>query len=307
MTLVSDWRYTAFHKKPQVQGFLYPNESVSYKVPMPDSKIGIEIELEMHVDTCCLDNEYWSSKEDGSLRNSGVEYVTNYGVKVRHIREAIEQLFSYIPDVIETSPRTSIHIHMDVNDLTIEQLINLLKVYILAEKSLFNFAGPKRYFNIYCVPYTQSNLFVQQIPYTQSESPDSLIWIVEHWPKYSGFNMATVKQFGTVEFRHLKGTLDIEKILNWIRLLFSMKEFVTENNTKTIDNLIVSDPDMLLKLMFKQYIRLITPEDVKEAQQFLKAVFFTNELLSSMMHFQKHTPIELKENKEILYSFEENV
>src|SRR5690606_4243198 len=43
--------------------------------------------------------------------------------------------------------------------------------------------------------------------------------------RYSALNLAALRKFGTIEFRHMPGTGDIQKIRNWINLIMCLKQY----------------------------------------------------------------------------------
>lgn len=261
---------------------IYEEPALKFNTPCKNDFIGIEIELENHYGDY-INNPYWTYKEDGSLRNHGIEYVTTKGIQVKHCREALEQLFSAIPDATETTSRTSIHIHMNVLDLTLEELYDFLITYTILEKSLYNFAGPKRYYNIYCVPIQESSFIQSYLHHTKLDT--KLRHLILQWNKYSGLNLATIQQFGTIEFRHLKGTLDIEKILNWIRLVFSIKQFVQDSTKESIHVLIQLYKDSFpIEQIFGEYTKLIVPKNIKESLLFVKTNYYFNNLLIALVN-----------------------
>ncbi len=122
-----------------------------------DSYVGIEIEVE-NLRDYKGDFVYWQDKEDGSLRDNGREYVT-YTIPASLVPYAITELQEFLTEVnpkYSFSTRTSVHVHLNVRDLTFKQLHALSIVYMLFEKAFYKFAGRDRYKNIFCVPHADS-------------------------------------------------------------------------------------------------------------------------------------------------------
>ena len=192
-------------------------------VVSPTALIGIEIELENITQFVNLEY-YWSHKEDGSLRNYGAEFVSiplrGYQIPyaLKYLNNAIYQ--NNKPDF---STRTSVHIHLNVRDMPEEQIKVLILLYALFERHFFNFAGTKRETSVFCVPL-----------YRTQQLNGILNWSMEelslNWHKYSAINCGTitgnndVPRFGTIEFRHLYGTLDETIILDWINQIMLLRE-----------------------------------------------------------------------------------
>lgn len=184
--------------------------------------IGIEIEVENCTDFPYLSN-YWKVDSDGSLRNHGVEFISQ-PLRTKQIPYAIEYLkdLLYLNNNPDFSDRTSIHIHLNVRDFTIERLKTFLLLYCIFEKHFFNIAGTKRENNIFCVPLYKTEQVISLEYFT-----DALI----DWNKYNALNLGCVlgndinKRFGTVEFRHLYGTLNTNILYPWINSIVHLRDY----------------------------------------------------------------------------------
>ncbi len=233
-----------------------------------DSYIGIEIEVENLRD---YEGEfvYWQDKEDGSLRDNGREYVT-YPIPANLVPYAITELKEFLTEVnpkYSFSTRTSVHVHLNVRDLTFKQLHALSIVYMLFEKAFYKFAGRDRYKNIFCVPHADSIDYqtvarAMEVAGTEDNmSIDDLISLrrmFENCRRYVGFNVKSIPTYGTVEFRHLPGTIDIKRITTWINLILSLKKYVVENSyEQVLDSCLTinttSQYEQLLSCVFGEY------------------------------------------------------
>lgn len=194
-----------------------------------DIAVGIEVEMEYfkaigHGLWDCL----WQFKGDGSLRNNGMEAIS-LPVKGDWIRYALKVLFDSIKHV-KFTPRTSIHIHLDVRQLTVKQLITFLLTYLSVESLLYKFVGNDRDKNIYCVPLYTTTLVNSLVDWVNKS-------IVKHDfsnNRYAGLNLDSLRKFGTLEFRQLHGTHDTNKIMNWINLIFKIYQFSLRSDLDTI-------------------------------------------------------------------------
>ena len=133
-----------------------PDFKSSYKFPRDNSLIGIEIEVE-NVKTP-KGGILWYFKNDNSLRNHGIEYIS-VPLPPNQIEIALYYLYNYIlPKNVDFSPRTSIHIHLNIRDMTPDQLKSLVITYMAVEKLLFEFDNTGRYKSIFCVPLEECSL-----------------------------------------------------------------------------------------------------------------------------------------------------
>ena len=136
-----------------------------------------------------------------------------------NIEVALENLISNL-EHYKTSARCSVHIHVNVADLTESQLTTLILVYTIFERFLFEESG-RRFNSNYCVP-------LQHQVILPIENELAVVKAVK-FPKYSAIHLFaqtdTGKLLGTLEFRHLKGTLDVNYIKNWVYYLVSMHHY----------------------------------------------------------------------------------
>lgn len=132
------------------------------------------------------------------------------------------------------SPRTSVHIHLNMQDFTTPQVFDYVLLYTLFEKLFYKFCGRGRIKNIYCVPLIDTDLLVQ----LSEKQPETA-----GWSKYTGLNLLPLQNYGTIEFRHMHGTNDVGKLCVWIDMITKLKEYVRSTDTRTIRNEIINMTD----------------------------------------------------------------
>lgn len=203
--------------------------------PLPKEYLGIEVELERWNVGRLPPQPWWSATSDGSLRNSGIEYVFRQPLFGQDIISAVNWLWEHIEER-NCSSRCGIHVHLNVTDLSCEQLTKLLALYALIEKSLFNFVGHNRDKSNFCLPwYTAGNHLVQYVHYatkiqeltqnkkSRREEIRAASRRLMDMPRYSALNLASLTKFGTVEFRQLETTPDKERVFDWIQIILGLK------------------------------------------------------------------------------------
>lgn len=185
--------------------------------------VGIEVEVENITQVVPL-QAFWESKSDGSLRNNGVEFVS-HPLQVKHIQHAIEHLYTalHLNNKPDFSNRTSIHIHVNCRDMTQDEVYNFVLLYAIFEKHFYSVAGTKRMNSIFCVPLFRTN---------ELNRASQLIYEFQpYWHKYCGLNLLPLvdnngqRGYGTIEFRHLFGTTDTQKIYNWINDILCLRKY----------------------------------------------------------------------------------
>lgn len=199
-----------------------------------DIAVGVELEIEnidYYSNNSALPNIFvlWNAVPDGSLRE-GTEFIFDGPKKGMNITDALDTMQSFL-DVYKRNSkpplitdRCSVHVHLDVTDLDKDQLNNLIQVYYLVERVLFQHINPLRIKNNYCRALTDSSFKYTLKHLLKNESPYDLIHIIKsECDKYSALNVLPVSNFGSVEFRHHHGTLDMAKVLEWINIIMAIK------------------------------------------------------------------------------------
>jgi len=265
--------------------FKYPTVYKYNGLPSPipvvdaDTHVGIEVELEGITNTVIP--KTWKIVEDGSLKVEGREFVS-IPLKLQYVDVELSRLFSGLPKK-QISARCSIHVHVDVRDLSEEELYKFLILYVIFEKALFNISG-NRWDSNYCTPLYMSPDIVQNFvvhPYTT-------------WYKYSALNLLPIYgnknegsgRYGTVEFRHHQGCVDKDEILNWINTVVSIKLAAKSISLEKLVGHIrtmntTSTYHILAEQVFTQWSTQITSqptfkEDVESCILMAKNIFFNH-------------------------------
>lgn len=160
----------------------------------------------------------WKAMEDHSLKINGQEFAS-IPLKLQYLEMELSRLFNGVGKPLITS-RCSIHVHMNVRDLTWEEVFKLILIYLFFEKSLFKYSGD-RFSNNFCVPLFECPSVVSQL------NPKNT---GVEWYKYLALNILPIwgkhgesNCLGTIEFRHMAGTTDVRKIVDWCNLLAGIK------------------------------------------------------------------------------------
>lgn len=195
-----------------------------------DMLIGIEVELE-HVNKLPeREVSYWSVTNDGSLQHNGKEFVSGVlKYNEQHLGalkelDAVIKIFGY-----QASFRCGVHVHVNVGNYTPEELYNLYIVYLAYENLIFQYVANARSQSVFCVPI-QSTDFPIQIKEQIKKGREPLDVLLRFTSKYSALNLAPITQHGTVEFRHLYGTTDMGKVVEWIDIIHNLINLAKEPN-----------------------------------------------------------------------------
>lgn len=205
----------------------------------PELMMGAELEVE----ECNHDSDWysertnklgWQTTTDGSLRGANTQrHGHNGGYAYEFISKPMQQQ-NLLPSLKEFlaitgfgpanyTDRTSVHLHVNCLDLTFDQVSAVALNYTVVEEILFRFIGQEREHNIYCIPWAQCRMNHDMVARIQADSVGTL----KRWQKYTALNLLPLVNQGTVEFRHMHGTADTEKLTTWINIIGAIFKYST--------------------------------------------------------------------------------
>lgn len=208
-----------------------------------DTFVGVEVELEglgqfsTKWKNLMTETGLWTITNDGSLRDYGLEFIMctadGQPLKGGDITRAFFRFRKTFRQYIEAdhsppvcSDRTSVHIHIDVRDMEIQQLKKMLLLYTVFEETFFKWSDFSRYDNNYCRSIEYHHDIVERmsnIINIPDDSGEHLSYHLIKGNKYDAINYLSIKQRGSLEFRLMRGTYDSKTILQWINLLLCLK------------------------------------------------------------------------------------
>lgn len=236
-----------------------------------NEKIGIEVELEkVRFKDGNNPPPYWTVTNDGSLKVNGAEFIICcYSNKTKPVIKILKDSL----EKSDCSSRTSVHIHLNIDNLTPTQIILFAYYYMLFEIPLIKFSGG-RFSNFFCVPLHE----------WWSGDPNTIL----KWSKYSAINVLPRlhrddgRSLATIEFRQMRGNINEDYIQNWVDLIVKIKHYIVETNIPDFFKLLItanktSSYGPLLKEIFKDKADLLYyPEinkDIEETISRLKIKF----------------------------------
>lgn len=194
---------------------------------------GIELEIEgVRDNPPDVSPNKWIKVNDNSLRNNGIELITNGPKGGTALFECLEDLEEALANTdIELSERCSTHIHIDVSDMTVEQLLNFLMLSSIFELVLFKLFGSERTSNTFCMATKDGGNNFDNFC-NLAERPDISTLMVSKWTKYNAISLNRIRDLGTVEFRMFNPILEKSKYCRVLYFLFGMK-----NEAMNIENI----------------------------------------------------------------------
>lgn len=190
--------------------------------------VGIEVEVEFTPPVIPLENigGIWLAKHDGSLRN-GMEYVCRNPIKVTEeklprIKHLTDKLNVPEMQVVQNSPRTSIHVHVNVCSLTILETWTAIIAYWMVENALMIYCGKDtRVGNHFCLRLADAEGMLN-LCYRDLQGSTPFNTFHPDATKYGGINLSAIPRFGSLEFRGMAGTTDPDRIDKWSTVCYDL-------------------------------------------------------------------------------------
>lgn len=235
-----------------------------------------------------LATEVWQEHEDGSLRNGGREFTTRLGVTAGMVLPYLPIMHSLFEQGKLTSSnankfsfRCGLHLHVDVGQLTLEQLYKALLVSTAVEKLFFAISGnrDKDSTSKFCLPAVDCISRLETLlTYGHRQEWDQFVQELGQGHKYMGINFRAVASYNTLEFRHHEGTSNPETLKRWMLVVM---DAVLASKDRPVEEL----EDLLISGDFDSFVHICFPNSAA----FLKTAYNWRGLLKQGIIFVKHT------------------
>lgn len=236
--------------------------SIYNSVFASDSFVGVEIETENLRREDAEGLRSWRSVSEGSI--SGYELVLRgplYGSSLFMALDELRPLSQRINEANVFSERTSVHVHIDIRDMTWVQVMNFITLSVMFEPVLFKYVAPHRSGNHFCWSFLDCQGLVTELKAVNryaNSSPEALrSSISNHFSvdstKYSGINLSSIARYGSLEFRMHEGTMNVNSIIRWINILLSIKNYAMIEG-KTPGNILETKQSVGIDSIFTQVL-----------------------------------------------------
>ena len=190
----------------------------------------VGVELEFSNVLSAGNTSYWSWHSDGSVRGERTgELVLRNPTNPMDFDTAIREYRERVMGEVSVNESCGMHVHIDVCDLTLEELRGVLLFYSVLERTIYKYCGEGRDTNNFCVPLW--------------ECWSKVDWLggnltVDNSLRYCGLNLAAIRKFGSIEFRMHPGVVDAGKIASWVGLCARIKEYGRTCTVESLYNLL---------------------------------------------------------------------
>jgi hypothetical protein len=212
--------------------------------------------VEIEVEGVGLPNNVAGFKvvKEGSLRpidgEEGKEYVflapMEYDVAIKSLEQLRVKLD--LAPLVQFSPRTSVHVHVNVTDLTVSEWFTFLFLWVVYEEALINFCGNERKGNLFCLSSRDAEGLMF---YLEEFAREGGIGMLNDEVRYSAVNTAATNKFGSVEFRTMRGTANTSVLKSWLGALGSLRAKAQElGNPKALIDALLEDQEAFTYSLF---------------------------------------------------------
>lgn len=169
---------------------------------------------------------YWRMISDGSLKSTSPwEFIFAQPLAGKQVTQALTELEKLLdPTTVEYPVNTSVHVHMNIGDLSKEELRHLIYLSVVVESALVRYSGNK-VDNCFCIPWgNTSPSLLQEVGWFLDEKGGGC----HDLARYTTVNFASAFTLGTIEFRTMTGTHNKQAILDWIEVLLALKRYALQ-------------------------------------------------------------------------------
>lgn len=206
----------------------------------------------------------WSVHNDGSLRNNhgdAIEWVFKKPYDLEKSLTAVDILFKFLDEnkaKIVCSNRTSTHVHFNMSDKAVYQVLNTFFLFTIFEDILDTYCGEDRRGNLFCLSSRMAEgnfrLLYKSVTKFQhfAEFGEGV--------RYSSFNLSSLNKFGTVEFRAMRGLSNADDVKAWVSIIHKLCTFACYELYNPVDLLVdVSreTPVGMLRKVFGEHAQLL--------------------------------------------------
>lgn len=190
--------------------------------------IGLEIEVEGKY--LPKMGKLWRTEADGSLKGEeSAEYVLAAPGSMKDVQAALDQLeAAYVHNEtrVDNTVRAGVHVHINCQRLTMTQLYNFITVYLILENLLVKWCGEFREGNLFCLRTCDAEWMLQVIR-SAANDPKKMYKNRFHRDelRYASMNLKALGDYGSLEFRAMRGTRDLSLIYSWAETLYGLREF----------------------------------------------------------------------------------
>lgn len=169
----------------------------------------------------------WRLEADGSLQSGykALEYVMNIPSSMLGVKSALDVLniaYKAHGTVVYDTQTSGVHVHMNVQNYTPKELFTLMTVYFILEELLITYCGPNREGNHFCLRIKDAEWLMHEL--VQAAQTRKFNNLKTDDLRYSTLNSCSLFKYGSLEFRAMRGTGNLNAIYEWVEILDRVRE-----------------------------------------------------------------------------------
>ncbi len=195
-------------------------------VPPVDGTYGVEIEAEGK-NLANPNPNTWRCENDGSLQSGhqAIEYVMPVPRDLKGVRKSLDELQKCYAaagtQVIETDT-SGVHVHINVQEYTPKELFTLITTYLVMEELLITYCGPSREGNHFCLRIKDAEFILHE--FVRAAQERKFGHLKNENIRYASLNPCSLFKYGSLEFRAMRGTGNLDAIYEWVEILDRVKQ-----------------------------------------------------------------------------------
>lgn len=162
----------------------------------------------------------WKYVKDGSLRGAdNAEYILDGPIDFDMVENASVRLFKMFEDygtILDDSNRTSVHVHLNVQNWHLNRLATFLAAYYTVEELLTEFCGEHRVGNLFCLRGKDAPAIISRLRSFIRRGERTMFSDGMH---YGALNAQAIQKFGSLEIRTMRGALQPKEVVEWVAIL----------------------------------------------------------------------------------------
>lgn len=179
--------------------------------------------------------DLWRVERDTSLKTAEAwEYVMTRPQMIGGVYQSIDILqaaYNSRSSIVHESVRAGVHVHMNVQDWNIKQLMTFATCYYMLEDILIHWCGENREGNLFCLRTKDAEYVLFKVLQTLQER--KLSHLKYDLIRYSSLNYCSLFKYGTIEFRGMRGTPDLSLIKTWVAIIDQLRTSSLNFNSPT--------------------------------------------------------------------------
>lgn len=264
-----------------------------------DAEVGIEIEMEGEDLKVVRGGQTWRTTHDGSLRGESFEYVLAGPLPREDVKDALALLQFHLKKcTLAPSPRCGVHVHVNCQELTLQQTLNFAYLYYIFEEMLINYCGQLRKGNLFCMTLKDADGIVSAL--VQAQRYRRFHELCGNEYRYAALNLASLNKFGSLEFRAFRSTKNFKEIEEWVSILLAIKDasLKYDKSYELMEGVSMAGPYDFLQQTFGKYADELMCDGwedmVREGARRAQIMCYTEEMEDPKMDWKAMDKIVMK-------------